>query len=78
MEVGATSADSEGGAWPLLRSALFVLGDMGVLSCNTALCVCSLLGVDCMDVQFRYSAGMPAGIPHLDSAGCGGEEIVEN
>ena len=78
MEIGATAADSEGEAWTLFRSALFVLGDMGVLSCITAFCVCSLLGVDCMDVQFRYSAGMPAGISHRNSASCGGGEIVES
>jgi hypothetical protein len=78
MEIGATAADSEGEAWTLFRSALFVLGDMGVLSCFTDFCVCTLLGVNCTDVQFRYSSGMPAGIPRLNSAACGGGEVVES
>jgi len=60
-ELGAMAADSEGEAWMLARTALFVLGDIGVLSCLTVCGLSCVLAEDCTDVQFEYPAGMPAG-----------------
>ena len=55
------AADSEGEAWMLASSALFVLGDIGVLSCLTICGSSCVLAEDCTDVEFKYPAGMPAG-----------------